>query len=79
MSIAWSSEFIHPDEPAPNTTLESPLHNVLKPSTREIVTMALEIPVYTAVGEGFTTCIRVCQLLARVRSHNAKLEGSGAP
>jgi hypothetical protein len=40
-------------------TLDSPFHSVLIPSTREMVTMAFEIPEYMAVGEGLTTCIRV--------------------
>jgi hypothetical protein len=44
------------------TTLDRPLHNVRKPSTLEIVTIAFEIPEYMAVGDGLTTCIRVfCQ------------------
>lgn len=42
------------------TTLDMPLHSVRKPSTRDIVIMAFEIPVYMAVGEGLTTCILVC-------------------
>jgi hypothetical protein len=41
------------------TTLDRPLHNVRKPSTLEIVTIAFEIPEYMAVGDGLTTCIRV--------------------
>jgi hypothetical protein len=41
------------------TTLDKPLHNVRKPSTLEIVTIAFEIPEYMAVGDGLTTCIRV--------------------
>ena len=49
------------------TTLDRPLHNVLKPSTLEIVTIALEIPEYMAVGDGLTTCIRVfCTVSASV-------------
>jgi hypothetical protein len=46
-------------QPAPSTTLDSPRHSVLKPSTLDMVIMALEMPEYTAVGEGLTTCIRV--------------------
>jgi hypothetical protein len=41
------------------TTLDNPLHNALKPSALEIVTMAFEIPLYMALGEGFTICILV--------------------
>jgi hypothetical protein len=48
-----------PYEPAPKMTLDSPFHSVLIPSTREMVTIALDMPVYMAVGEGLTTCIRV--------------------
>ena len=48
--------------PAPKTTLDKPLHSVLKPSTLDIVTIALDMPVYTAVGEGLTTCILVLQV-----------------
>jgi hypothetical protein len=48
-----------PYEPAPRMTLDSPFHSVLIPSTREMVTMAFDMPVYMAVGEGLTTCIRV--------------------
>lgn len=46
-------------EPAPTTTLDTPLHSVRKPSTLDMVTMALDMPEYTAVGEGLTTCMRV--------------------
>jgi hypothetical protein len=47
-------------------TLDKPLHNVRKPSTREIVTMAFEMPEYMAVGDGLTTCIRVFSQSAHV-------------
>lgn len=47
--------------PAPRTTLESPFHNDLNPSTLETVTSALAMElVYVAVGPGLMTCIRVC-------------------
>lgn len=46
--------------PAPITTLDTPRHNVRKPSSLVIVIMALDIPEYTAVGEGLATCMRVC-------------------
>lgn len=42
------------------TTLESPLHSAVKPSARDIVTMALDMPLYMALGEGLTICILVC-------------------
>lgn len=48
-------------KPAPSTTLDTPLHNVRGPSTLDMVTMALLMPVYTAVGDGLTICIRVCR------------------
>jgi len=32
-------------QPAPTTTLETPLHSVRKPSTLDIVTMAFDMPV----------------------------------
>jgi hypothetical protein len=51
------------NQPAPSITLDSPLHNVLNPSTLEIVTIAFDMPVYMPAGEGFTTCILVfCRL-----------------
>lgn len=46
--------------PAPTITLDTPLHNVRKPSALEMVTMAFDMPVYMAVGEGLTICMRVC-------------------
>lgn len=46
--------------PAPSTTDETPRHNVPKPSVRDIVAIAFEIPLYTADGEGLINCIRVC-------------------
>jgi hypothetical protein len=52
-----SPEICH--KPAPTTTLETPLHNVRNPSTLDIVTIALDMPEYTAVGDGLTSCIRV--------------------
>lgn len=55
--FAPSCDYHH--EPAPSTTLDNPLHNVRKPSTRDIVIIALEIPLYIAVGDGLTTCILV--------------------
>ena len=45
--------------PAPMTTLDSPRHNDMYPSIREIVAIALPMPVYMAAGVGLTTCIRV--------------------
>ena len=45
--------------PAPTTTLDSPLHSDMYPSTLEIVAIALPMPVYIAAGVGLTTCIRV--------------------
>ena len=46
--------------PAPRTTLESPFHNDLKPSTLDTVTRALAMEfVYVAVGPGLMTCILV--------------------
>jgi hypothetical protein len=50
-------------KPAPSTTLETPLHNVRKPSTLDMVSMALLMPVYTAVGDGLTICMRVCRAM----------------
>ena len=47
-------------KPAPSTTLDTPLHNVRKPSTLDMVSIALLMPEYTAVGDGLTICIRVC-------------------
>jgi hypothetical protein len=47
------------DQPAPMTTLDKPLHNDQNPSAREMVTMAFEIPVYMALGDGLTICILV--------------------
>jgi hypothetical protein len=47
------------DRPAPITTLDNPLHSVLKPSTREIVTMAFDMPLYMAPGEGLMIWILV--------------------
>ena len=47
--------------PAPRTTLESPLHNDLKPSTLVTVTRALAMEFwYVAAGPGLMTCILVC-------------------
>lgn len=67
------------DRPAPTITLERPLHSVLNPSTRDIVTIAFEMPEYTAVGEGLTTCIRVYQQSARNSSRIEVRGRSGAP
>lgn len=50
--------------PAPNTTLVIPLHIVKAPSVEDIRDTACVIPVYTAVGVGLTTCIRVFYKLA---------------
>jgi hypothetical protein len=36
------------------TTLDKPFHSVRKPSTRDIVTMAFDIPLYIAPGEGLS-------------------------
>jgi hypothetical protein len=41
------------------TTLDNPLHNVVNPSTREIVTMAFDMPLYMAPGEGLMIWILV--------------------
>jgi hypothetical protein len=49
--------------PAPTMTLESPFHNDLNPSTRDIVSTAFDIPVYMALGEGLTNCILVCKYI----------------
>ena len=51
----WHAKLI----PAPNTTLDSPRHNDMYPSTREMVAIALPMPVYMAAGVGLTTCMRV--------------------
>jgi hypothetical protein len=40
-------------------TLEMPRHNVRKPSTREMVTMAFDMPLYMAPGEGLMIWILV--------------------
>lgn len=45
--------------PAPITTLDNPLHSVPKPSTREIVTIAFDMPLYMAPGDGLMIWIRV--------------------
>jgi hypothetical protein len=47
------------DPPAPIITLDMPRHNVRKPSTREMVTMALDMPLYMAPGEGLIIWILV--------------------
>jgi hypothetical protein len=59
-SLTACGEVSH--EPAPSTTLDTPRHNVRKPSTLDMVSMALLMPVYTAVGDGLTICIRVCRV-----------------
>jgi hypothetical protein len=41
------------------TTLDKPFHSVRKPSTREIVTIAFDMPLYIAPGEGLRICILV--------------------
>jgi hypothetical protein len=46
--------------PAPITTLDNPLHNDQNPSARDMVTMAFDMPLYMALGEGLTICILVC-------------------
>ena len=46
------------------TTLDKPFHSVRKPSARDIVIMAFEMPLYMALGEGFTICMRVFWLSA---------------
>jgi hypothetical protein len=40
-------------------TLDNPLHNDQKPSARDIVTIAFEMPLYMALGDGLTICILV--------------------
>jgi hypothetical protein len=40
-------------------TLDMPLHSVRKPSTREMVTMAFDMPLYIAPGEGLIIWILV--------------------
>ena len=57
--------------PAPNTTLDNPLHNDIYPSTREIVAIALPIPVYIAAGVGLTTCMRVYDASSACRQVHA--------
>jgi hypothetical protein len=51
--------------PAPITTLDNPLHSVVKPSTREIVTMAFDMPLYIAPGDGLRIWILVFPESAR--------------
>ncbi len=46
--------------PAPTMTLDTPLHNVRRPSIRYIVETACDNPVYRPPAEGFMICIRVC-------------------
>ena len=48
------------DQPAPTTTLDTPRHSDMYPSTLEIVAIALPMPLYIAAGVGLTTCMRVC-------------------
>jgi hypothetical protein len=52
------------NRPAPITTLESPFHNVRKPSTREIVTMAFDMPLYMAPGAGLIIWILVYPIVS---------------
>jgi len=61
--------------PAPITTLDRPLHSDQKPSARDIVTMALEMPLYMALGDGLTICMRVC---GRQRMAYRRLGGGAA-
>lgn len=61
-------------EPAPSTTLDSPLHSDLKPSTLEIVTMAFDMPVYMAAGDGLTICMRVYSCVSDSLSGGARAE-----
>jgi hypothetical protein len=56
------------NRPAPIITLDNPLHSVRKPSTREMVTMALDIPLYIAPGDGLMIWILVFPESA-LRSH----------
>ena len=65
--------------PAPITTLESPLHNDQKPSARDIVTMALEMPLYMALGDGLTICILVYRKSAHCWQWTKSLIKSCAP
>jgi hypothetical protein len=51
---------LHLHKPAPTTTLETPLHNDRKPSTLDMVVIALPMPEYAAVGDEVMICIRVC-------------------
>jgi hypothetical protein len=71
--VAWHNP------PAPITTLDSPLQSDQKPSARDIVTMAFEIPLYMALGDGLTICIRVYRESARCRQCMRSLVGSCAP
>lgn len=65
--------------PAPITTLDNPLHNDQNPSARDMVTMALEIPLYMALGEGLTICILVCRQSAHGSEAVSEREACCAP
>lgn len=60
---------IRMDAPAPKTTLDSPRHSDIYPSTLEMVAIALPMPLYIAAGVGLTTCIRVCHRPVSRSSH----------
>lgn len=64
LSVIFRNTFAVLCPPAPITTLDNPLHNDQNPSARDIVTMAFEMPLYMALGEGFTICILVYLQLA---------------
>lgn len=65
--------------PAPMTTLDSPLHNDQNPSALDMVTMAFDMPLYIALGEGLTICILVCRQSAHRPETVRRLRRSRAP
>ena len=65
--------------PAPITTLDNPLHNDQKPSARDMVTMAFEMPLYMALGDGLTICILVYRKSAHCWQWTKSLIESCAP
>lgn len=77
MLVQRTSHYI--DRPAPITTLESPRHNVLKPSTRDIVTIAFEMPLYTAPGEGLMIWILVWPEVSAMPWRTSRAGGSRIP
>lgn len=83
-ALIWSAcassgaAFSHHDVPAPATTLVTPRHNDMYPSALDIVANALPRPVYIAVGDELTTCIRVCVMHVSASS-TSQSSGAGAP